>query len=201
MDILTLSWKTQSWTWNWIQAAASKFKVVAGLNSPGFLDMKASLTSLGFGVQSSFSVGFSQYFLGKLRPKRIPEQPIFGMVSELSLPSEFLAERKRLSSKGVSSVLPCAVADVYPSWRFYWRNSTRKASRLSAPKMLGSLCHGTNRFTKWNKETRVLSRKPGRKFGVGGSMLESLMWVWWLMTEKLGSFDWFEGRLEIGHGG
>lgn len=164
-SILTLSWKTQSWTWNWIQAAARRFSVVAGLNSPGFLDMKASLTSLGFGVHSSSSVGFSQYFLGKLRPNLIPEQPILGMVSELSLPSEFLAEMKRLSSKGVSSVLPWAVADVYPSWRLNWRSSTRRASKLSAPMILGSLCHGMKKFTKWNKPTRSLSRKPGRKLG------------------------------------
>lgn len=53
--------------------------MVAGMNPFGFLAMNRSLTNLGLGVNSSSSVGFLVYFLGKLRPKRIPVQPIRGV--------------------------------------------------------------------------------------------------------------------------
>src|SRR5438876_723277 len=63
------------------------------MKRPDLLAMKRSLTSLGLGVHSSFSVGFWVCSLGKLRPKRMPEQPMSGSSTELNLPSELRAVR------------------------------------------------------------------------------------------------------------
>lgn len=164
-DKRTFSWLNQSCVWNWIQAAASRFRLVAGMKPPGFLAMNRSLTTLGFGVQSSSSVGFWQYFLGKLRPNRCPEQPISGISSELNLPSEFLAFRNRLSVMGSTIVFPCAAPDAYPSWRLLARNSIRMKSKLKAPMKPGSLCHGMKKFMKWKILMNSRSRKLGSKVG------------------------------------
>jgi len=62
--------------------------------------MKRSLSILGFGFQSSSSVGLGVKTLGKLRPSRMPVHPISGISVELNLPSEFRAHSNLLSVMG-----------------------------------------------------------------------------------------------------
>lgn len=102
---LTFSWLNQSCVWNWIHAAASRLSVVAGMKL--LRTMNFSLMARGFGVQSSASVGRGQLSRGKLRPNRMPAQPIRGRSSELNLPSELRASRNR-SSASASPWRPCA---------------------------------------------------------------------------------------------
>src|SRR5271156_2836 len=84
-------WKNQSWTWNWIHAAASKLTIVAGLNLPSWRAIGRSLTIRGLGDISSSGLGALVYFRGTFLPSLIPAHPINGSCNELNLPSELRA--------------------------------------------------------------------------------------------------------------
>lgn len=92
----TFSCTNQSWVWNWIHAAASRFSVVAGMNSFRVINISESIR--GFGVMISASVGLGVYCLGKFLPNRIPVHPIFGIAVELYVPSKLRASLNRSSS-------------------------------------------------------------------------------------------------------
>ena len=78
-------WLNQSCTSNWSQAAARTFSVVAGTNSSRVC--RSRLTARAFGVSSRGSVSGYVCFSGKLRPKRVPVEPISGFSRSLNVPS------------------------------------------------------------------------------------------------------------------
>src|SRR5262245_5449645 len=65
----------QSCTWNWIHDAASRLRMVAGVNSSRVISSR--LTTRGLGV-IRFAVSGTTLSSGTLRPKRRPTEPIFG---------------------------------------------------------------------------------------------------------------------------
>src|SRR5690554_8056296 len=81
-------WLNQSWVMNWIQAAAMKFRLGAGLNSPRA--SRVLLTSRGLGLSRvSVSAHWCSGFT--LRPKRMYTEPSAGLERMLQVPSSVRA--------------------------------------------------------------------------------------------------------------
>jgi len=70
----------QSCTWNWIQAAASTLRIVAGWNFVRV--MTALLIARGLGFRRLAESGNTSVS-GTLRPKRVPVLPIIGHFKSL----------------------------------------------------------------------------------------------------------------------
>ena len=74
----------QSWTMNWIHAAAITLRIVAGWK---VVRVRSSrLTCRGLGV-SRLAVSGNASLKGTLRPKRMPALPIRGHLRSLYVPS------------------------------------------------------------------------------------------------------------------
>jgi hypothetical protein len=70
----------QSWTWNWIQAAATTLRIVAGWK---VLRVSSSrLTTRGFGF-IKFATSGNASASATLRPNRVPALPMRGQVRSL----------------------------------------------------------------------------------------------------------------------
>ncbi|CAM5557455.1 hypothetical protein SALBM135S_04392 [Streptomyces alboniger] len=74
-------WLTQSWTWNWIQAAARTFSEVAGRKVSRWRSLRLTSTGLGTSKRSGRWTGL------RLRPKGAPTAPIPGRERSLYVPS------------------------------------------------------------------------------------------------------------------
>ncbi len=69
-------WANQSWVWNWIQDAASRFSVVAGVNSLRRISVR--LIVCGLGVISPGIASGNALSSDTFRPKRVPAIPMSG---------------------------------------------------------------------------------------------------------------------------
>ena len=86
-------WLNQSCTSNWSHAPASRFSVVAGMNS---LRVSSSrLTTRGFGSRIAGSASGNVRASGTLRPKRAPTAPMRGLETSFQVPSTERACAKR----------------------------------------------------------------------------------------------------------
>jgi hypothetical protein len=87
------TWVAQSCTWNWIQAAASRFRPVAGTNS--FRAISRLLIVRGLGLRMPGPASGRVSSSGTLRPNRRPALPIRGSSRSLKRPAGWRAVTHR----------------------------------------------------------------------------------------------------------
>src|SRR5215813_6703528 len=78
-------WVNQSWTWNWIQAAARTLRVVAGMNVSRVISFR--LISRGLGCRRPGSGSARARAGSTFRPKRVRALPMAGSARSLYVPS------------------------------------------------------------------------------------------------------------------
>ncbi len=131
----------QSWTMNWIQAAASRFRKVAGWNCSRVI--RSRLTVRGLGT-SRLAVSGRVCSIGTFRPKRQPADPMRGCWRSLLLPSVDLDSRIAGSRSGGTVRFSSGGSSV--SCRFFSRSSFRISTSRNMESTRGNLYH--SRF--WN---------------------------------------------------
>ena len=84
-DSWSRSWANQSWVWNWIQAAASRFSDVAGVKVSRRISVRLIVCGLGSmspGIASGTALSSATF-----RPNREPAMPMSGSSRALYEPS------------------------------------------------------------------------------------------------------------------
>src|SRR3990172_411853 len=120
-------WLNQSWTWNWIQAAARRFRDVAGTKE--WRVMSSRLTVRGFGSRRrGFLTTRSSW---TFRPNRAPAAPMRGSEKSLFRPSgwRYAADSRAGAIGGVGLTLG-TISRSSVSWRFSRLRTVRNAYRF-----------------------------------------------------------------------
>ncbi len=157
---MSRAWANQSWVWNWIQDAASRFSVVAGVNSLRRISVR--LIVCGLGVISPGIASGNALSSDTFRPNRVPAIPMSGSSSALYEPS---GVRNRSAPTGHwAGVTPARRrlgSGVRVSVRFLSRSWMRNPTMFSSATGTGSLCHGRRLFRRENPATKVRPANEG----------------------------------------
>src|SRR4051812_905029 len=144
-------WKNQLWFSNWIHAAASTFRVVAGWNSCRVMSSSETFRALGSWRRGGFSgrIRFGSTF----RVNALSVDPMSGSFRSFHLPSG----RRAFSASSGGSSIPCLRIGVEVPNRFMSRRSSRSDKRFKAfSPVVGSSYQARFLLTRLNTPRRTL---------------------------------------------